>query len=139
MRILIAEDEESDFELIEVALRRSAADLTVDWVRDGAEARQYLAAEGRFSDRPLPDLLITDLKMPHVDGFELIESVKTSPRLRHLPVVVMSSSSQPVDIARAYATGANAYFLKPTNFDGLMALCAHITAYWNDALHPVLG
>ncbi len=135
--ILVAEDEASDFELLDLSLTRTTPGCRVHWVRNGQDARRYIAGEEEFGDRqkhPLPDLLITDLKMPNVTGLELIEWLKGSSRYRRLPVVVMTSSNQPTDIDRAYALGANAYFLKPTRFEDLIELCGHITAFWSLAV-----
>lgn len=138
LTLLIAEDEESDFELLELALLKRAPGICIRWVRDGAEAKRYIAGEGPYADRtqsPLPHVLITDLKMPRVTGTELLEWVKSEERWRWLPVIVMSSSNQPSDIDRAYTRGASAYFLKPANFEGLIELCERLVSYWQLAMH----
>ena len=135
--ILVAEDEESDFELLDLALKRATATCRVEWVRNGADARRYIAGEEEFGNRqvhPFPDLLITDLKMPNVTGLQLLEWLKGGTQYCRLPVVVMTSSNQSIDIDRAYALGANAYFLKPTRLGDLIVLCGHITAFWFHAI-----
>jgi CheY-like chemotaxis protein len=135
--ILVAEDEESDFDLLDLALKRTTHACRVEWVRNGADARRYITGEEEFRDRqrhPFPDLLITDLKMPNVTGLQLLEWLKDGTQYRRLPVVVMTSSNQPTDIDRAYALGANAYLLKPTRFEDLIELCGHIVAFWSRAI-----
>jgi CheY-like chemotaxis protein len=137
LRILVVEDEESDYELLELALRKSKPGCSIHWAHDGADAKRYVAGEGAFADRakfPFPNLVITDLKMPHMTGFELLSWIKRDDgSWKRLPVIVMSSSSQRIDIEQAYGLGASAYFVKPTNFATLVELCDRILAYWISA------
>ena len=116
LRILVAEDNENDVLILTRAFSKAAPDASVNFVRDGEEAIEYLGGTGQFADRaayPLPGLLVVDLKMARMDGFEAIEWVRTKSDLRSMPIVVLSSSGDPFDISRAYKLGVNAYHVKP--------------------------
>ena len=116
LRILVAEDNENDVLILTRAFSKAAPEASVHFVRDGEEAIAYLGGVGRFADRaayPLPGLLVVDLKMARMDGFEAIEWVRTKSDLRGMPIAVLSSSGDPCDISRAYRLGANAYHVKP--------------------------
>jgi CheY-like chemotaxis protein len=97
------------------------------------EAVEYLRGDGPFADRekhPLPDLLLLDLKMPRKNGFEVLEWVRQQPGLKRLPVVVLTSSMQDLDINRAYELGANTYLVKPANYEALVDLVKTLIQYW---------
>ena len=137
LTLLVVEDEESDYHLIEMALKETPFPTRVRWVRDGVEARQYLTGENQFANRrefPLPDVLMLDLKMPRMGGFEVIEWLRRSPYFRTLPTLVMSSSSLPEDVHRAIDLGATTYFVKPHRFEDFVDLLQHIAGYWSYAM-----
>lgn len=139
LTILIVEDDESDYHLIEMALKETRFPTRVRWVRDGEEARQYLVGDDPFQNRrehPLPDIIMLDLKMPRMGGFEFIEWLRRSPYFRSVPAMVMSSSSLPEDVHRAADVGATTYFVKPHRFEDFVDLLQHIAAYWSYALQP---
>jgi len=107
----------------------------VHFARDGQEVMDYLQRSPPFNDRgvhPLPNLLLLDLKMPRVDGFELLEWLRRQPIHSMLRAVVLSASDEPRDIARAYALGASSYHVKPADFEGLARLIGSIVGYWSD-------
>lgn len=131
--ILIADDDANDQLMIEVALHQAAPQWTVRTVGDGAEAIAYLKGEGRFADRdrhPYPAMLITDLKMPCVDGLAVLEFLQSTPRSAIVPTVVFSASSDPDDIAKSYALGASCYHVKPSSAERFAALVRRLHDYW---------
>jgi CheY-like chemotaxis protein len=137
--VLIAEDEESDYLLLEWALRKTNRAVNIHWVRNGVDAIRYLKGEGDFADRsrfPVPQVIILDLKMPGATGIEVLGWIRENPRYRVIPTLVMSSSHQQEDVKQAYALGANTYFVKPTSFDTLVDLCDKITSYWDYGVKP---
>src|SRR5262245_8374290 len=118
VRILVAEDEADDAFLLERAFARAGIKATIQLARDGQEAVDYLRGSKPSTDRqaqPLPVLVLLDLKMPRLDGFDVLEWLRQQPGLRRLSVVVFSSSNEPRDINRAYDLGANSYAVKPVD------------------------
>jgi CheY-like chemotaxis protein len=131
-RILIAEDSTNDLELTLSALRSHRVANEVDVVHDGAEALDYLYRRGRFASRapgPLA-LILLDLKMPKVDGLEVLRQIKGDPALRLTPVVMLTSSREEVDLLRSYQLGVNAYVVKPVAFGEFMEAVKQLGAFW---------
>jgi CheY-like chemotaxis protein len=131
-RILIAEDSNNDLELTLAALRSHHVVNEVDAVHDGAEALDYLYRRGPFADRvpgPLA-LVLLDLKMPKVDGLEVLRQIKSDPTLRLTPVVMLTSSREEVDLLRSYQLGVNAYVVKPVAFGEFMEAVKQLGAFW---------
>ncbi|MEA2465113.1 MAG: hypothetical protein QOJ98_2860 [Acidobacteriota bacterium] len=130
--ILLAEDNANDAELTLAALRehRLANDIIV--VRDGAAALDYLHRRGAFSERSpdLPGLVLLDLKMPKVDGLEVLQAVRADPDLRFLPVVILTSSREEADLVRSYSLGVNAYVVKPVAFNDFMDAVKTLGQFW---------
>jgi CheY-like chemotaxis protein len=130
--ILLAEDNANDVELTLAALRgqRIANDITV--VRDGAEALDYLYRRGSFGDRTpgTPALMLLDLKMPKVDGLEVLRQVKGDPKLKAIPVVVLTSSREEQDLLRTYDLGVNAYVVKPVEFGDFANAVKLLGQFW---------
>jgi CheY-like chemotaxis protein len=131
--VLIAEDNPDDFLLLERAFRRADIRAALRWVRDGSEAQAYISGKAEYADRtqyPLPSLILADLKMPRMDGFELLTWVRSKSDLRRIPVVMLTSSSQGPDINKAYDMGANSYLVKPGKFEDLIHLSQQLKSYW---------
>ena len=131
--VLVAEDDENDALLLQRALIKADIHLFLKFVRDGQEAVEYLNGDAPFNDRdtnPLPQLLILDLKMPRLTGFEVLGWIRRQPGLKRLPVVVMSSSDLDEDVNRAYDLGANSYFVKPFDTESRDELAQKICGYW---------
>jgi CheY-like chemotaxis protein len=131
--ILLVEDREDDVVLIRHAFERVKADSKIHVCRDGEEAIEYLEGKGRYSNRdeyPLPRLVLLDLKMPRVDGFEVLEWIRQRDGLKSLIVVVLTSSHDMKDISRAYALGAKSFMIKPLDFENTAALADLINRYW---------
>ena len=123
--ILYAEDDENDQFLIEKAFAKMAHPVEVRFVNDGSEAIQYLQGTGEFADRarfPLPTVIFLDIKMPQVNGFEVLEWLKSNESFKLIPAVMISSSQMQEDIDRAYALGASVYLVKPANLAELQKL-----------------
>ncbi len=131
--ILLAEDDENDVFLLKHAFRGAGITHPVQVTYDGQEAVDYLAGAGAFADRlrhPLPGLILLDLKMPLKSGLEVLQWLRGQPSLQGLPVIMLSSSSQPRDVKRAYQLGANAFVLKPASNDKRIELARSIKAFW---------
>jgi CheY-like chemotaxis protein len=131
--ILIADDDAQDAMLVQMAVERADIGLRIASVRDGEEAIDYLMGRSRYSDRqahPFPNMMLLDLKMPRLSGFDVLEFVRGQPGLRQLPVVIFSSSDDPRDIRRAYDSGANSYLCKPHSNGDLSALLKALEEYW---------
>lgn len=130
--ILLAEDSVNDKELTIAALAESGLANPVFWVKDGQEALDYLLCEGNYQDRPrvLPVVLLLDLKMPRVDGLQVLETIKQSPELRMLPVVMLTSSREERDVTHSYAQGTNAYVVKPVAFDDFVVALRNLGLFW---------
>src|SRR6266850_351924 len=134
-RVLIAEDDASDVFLLKRAFALAEVPATLHFVSDGQEAIDYLEGDAAYQDRaayPLPDLFLLDLKMPKLNGFDVLAWLRRQPVLKRLLVTVLTSSDQPDDINRAYDLGANSYLLKPHNSSELSELVAQVKRYWLD-------
>lgn len=131
-RILYAEDSPHDIEMTLDALAEHKLANEVVVVPDGAEALDYLYARGRFEGRSPgnPVLVLLDLKMPRVDGLEVLRTVKQDDRLRTIPVVMLTSSREEGDLIRSYQLGVNAYIVKPVEFSGFIDAVKNVGAFW---------
>jgi len=137
--ILIVDDDPNDRFLIKTAFREAGVTDTIHDVEDGAEAIAYLKGQGKYSDRnefTFPTFVLTDLKMPRVNGFELLRFLKSNPQLIVVPTVVFTSSSDRDDIKRAYLFGANAYHVKSQTLDGLSSQLKLVHDYWTNCEVP---
>jgi CheY-like chemotaxis protein len=108
-------------------------------VEDGEEAVKYLSGHEEYADRswfPLPNIIITDLKMPRMDGFELLRWLRAHPGCSAIPAIVMSSSGRPEDVIKAYNLGANCYFVKPSGLDELVTMIKIIFGFWSCCERP---
>src|SRR5439155_12819930 len=117
--ILLVEDGEDDVLLIRKAFARAYLDNPMHVVKDGEEAVAYLSGEGQYANRaehPLPSLILLDLKMPRMDGFQVLEWLRAQPGIRGIPVVVLTTSDLMQDVNRAYTLGANSFLVKPMDF-----------------------
>ncbi|HEY9250624.1 MAG TPA: response regulator [Rariglobus sp.] len=130
--ILIVDDSENDALLMRVGFKRAGFSQPLHFAIDGDDAIAYLQGAGDYADRarfPLPTVVLMDLNMPRKDGFETLQWIRGVPALRGLNVNILSASSRPEDIVRAYDLGANAYLLKPGTFDGLVEI-ARVLLLW---------
>jgi len=137
--VLIAEDSDLDYLLLEHALVETKTHLVVRRANDGTEVLKYLKGEGAYADRlshPFPHFVIVDLKMPLMSGFGVLEWIRDNPHYRVIPTIVLSTSSEPSDVQRAYELGANTYFTKPSRLPDLKSMCFHLAEYWGRAEIP---
>ncbi len=131
--ILLVEDEPSDADLCQRALARKHLASRITWVKDGADALDFLSARGQWAGRDaadLPRLVLLDLKLPRVNGFEVLRQIRADLRLTGLPVVVLTSSAQEGDIIESYQLGANSYITKPVDFASFQHTIEETGLYW---------
>ncbi|HYC56091.1 MAG TPA: response regulator [Candidatus Binatia bacterium] len=130
--ILLGEDDANDAELTTRALDLEQQDESLILLRDGVAVLDYLYRRGVFSGRPPgnPALVLLDLKMPRVNGLDVLRSIKSDPALNAIPVVVLTSSAQHRDIVEAYRLGANAYVVKPVEFERFSETLRLLSAFW---------
>ncbi len=131
--LLLADDDPDDRLLVKDALEESHLVADLRSVEDGEELMEYLHRRGRYTDpntSPHPDLILLDLKMPRKSGHQALEEIKATPELRCIPIVVLTTSKAEEDIARAYASGANSFIVKPTSFGALIEAMKTLGGYW---------
>jgi len=130
--ILLVEDNPDDADLSVTALKEHARDVEVTVVEDGVEALEYLTCTGQHEGRPatLPDVVLLDLKLPKMDGHEVLKAVRAHPRTKHLPVVILTSSVEEQDLTSSYELGVNSYVQKPVNFDDFSRVAERLGEYW---------
>jgi CheY-like chemotaxis protein len=131
--ILLADDDEEDRLMTTEALTESRLANEVRFVADGEELTDYLFRRGAYvngADAPTPGLILLDLNMPKKDGREVLAEIKRDPRLRQIPVVVLTTSKTEEDIVRSYALGVNSFITKPVTFEGLVEAMTVFTQYW---------
>lgn len=132
-QILLVEDNEMDVILTMDAFREAHLKNQIIVARDGEEALDYLFAKGEFTDRkkhPLPNLILLDLRMPKIDGFEVLRKIKSTPRLKRIPVIILTSSNEDGDRILSYDIGANSYLSKPVSFEDFVDVVKKIDDYW---------
>ena len=133
LNILLVEDDPNDVFLIEHALRKAGIPKPIAIATDGEQAIEYLSGTGKFSDRaryPLPDCVITDLKMPKRTGFDVLQWIRADNECRRIPAMVLTSSQQSEDIQRAYCLGTTAFFVKPVRIEEMEHLIKSVTDFW---------
>lgn len=140
-RILLAEDNERDVELTLAALDEHNLANEVVVARDGAEALDYLYGRGKFSGHAngLPVVVLLDLKMPKVDGLEVLRKMRGDPETRHVPVVMVTSSREEQDLVHSYELGVNAYVVKPVDFQKFVESVKQIGMFWAIINEPPPG
>lgn len=131
--LLYAEDDEHYARLFECTLKQGGFKHRLQIVGDGAEAIAYIKGEGKYSDRsqfPFPTVVLADLKMPRINGFELLDWIRRMSSFPHLPVVILTSSDEQKEIHKAYAMGANSFLVKPPVVEDLKEMLQMLDGYW---------
>lgn len=139
--ILLVEDNPGDVMLIEEALRESGSDANLSVAKDGEEALAYLNRQGEYADAHLPDLILLDLNLPKKNGYEVLKRIKSDQRLRHIPVIILTTSEAEKDVIDAYELSANCYITKPADLEGFFSTMRVIQSFWLTTVklpqHPV--
>ncbi len=131
--ILLVEDNPDDVELTRIAFAEAGSGYVIRVVTDGAQAVDYLYARGEFAGRDvtqLPALVLLDLNLPKLDGREVLQAIRANPASHALPVVVLTTSAEPMDVGVVYALGANSYIQKPVEFERFVDVVRQIGRYW---------
>lgn len=133
VEILIVEDSPQDLELAMRALRKANLTNRIHVARDGAEAEEFIFCEGEHAGRKIengPKVILLDLKLPKIDGLEVLKRIKGDPRTNSIPVVVLTSSKEQKDVAESYKLGVNSYIVKPVNFERFAEAVQKLGMYW---------
>jgi CheY-like chemotaxis protein len=130
IEILLVEDNPGDARLAVEALKDSKVHNNLYHVRDGVEAMEFLRRQAGYADAPQPDLVLLDLNLPRKDGREVLEEIKEDPKLRFIPVVVLTTSEAERDLVRTYGLHANAYVIKPIDLDQFVKVVQGIKDFW---------
>ncbi|MGH1399328.1 MAG: response regulator [Alphaproteobacteria bacterium] len=133
--ILIIDDNESDAMLMEEAVKDTVMANSIKIVHSAAEGIKYLNQAEEYENAPRPDLILLDLKMPEMDGHDFLKIIKNDPRFLHIPIIVLTTSSDNNDIAESYRLHANCYIVKPVNFTKFKAMVAVINEFWLGIAH----
>ncbi len=138
LEVLLVEDNPRDAELTIRAFKRNNLANRLFHVRDGAEALDFLLGRGKYEDlRPEPKVILLDLKLPKVNGLELLRRIKNDPELQTIPVVIVTSSAEDPDLEAAYELGVNGYVIKPVQFEAFMEAMSRLGIYWLTANRPL--
>lgn len=138
--ILLVEDNQDDLDLTLHALKRENLANNIVVVRDGEEGLDFFFCRGNFAERNMenaPRLVLLDLKLPKVNGIEVLQQVKSDPRTKSIPIVILTSSKEEIDLVRSYNFGANSYIQKPVNFAEFRQTVKHLGLYWLVVNQPV--
>jgi two-component system response regulator len=139
VEILLVEDNPQDLELTQRALRKANLTNCIHIARDGAEALEFLFCEGAHAGRKIedaPKVILLDLKLPKLDGLQVLKRIKSDPRTKSIPVVVLTSSKEQNDVVESYHLGVNSYIVKPVNFERFAAAVQEVGMYWALLNHP---
>jgi CheY-like chemotaxis protein len=139
VEILLVEDNPQDLELTQRVLRKANLANYIHVARDGAEALEFLFCEGAYAARKIEDtprVVLLDLKLPKMDGLQVLKRIKSDPRTRTIPVVVLTSSKEQNDVVESYHLGVNSYIVKPVNFERFAEAVQNLGMYWLLLNHP---
>ena len=137
--LLLVEDNPQDLELALLALREANPAGRIQVARDGAEAVEYIFCEGPYAARLItdtPKVIFLDLKLPKIDGLDVLKRIKSDPRTKLIPVVVLTSSKEQRDVVESYELGVNSYIVKPVNFERFSEAVKNLGVYWQNLNQP---
>lgn len=132
MNILLVEDNPADTKLVKLLAQKSGFTGNVFYVEDGAQALDFIRKTARYKERPPPDLILLDLNLPNINGFEVLRILKANPNHRYIPVIILTSSQNPEDVFRSFDLGASGYIQKPSSFGEFMKSFKTLIAYWSE-------
>jgi two-component system, response regulator len=133
IEILLVEDNQDDLDMALRALRKANLTNRIQAVRDGAEALEFIFCEGAFTGRRFenpPKVILLDLKLPKIDGMDVLKRIKNDPRTKMIPVVILTSSKEQRDVIESYNLGVNSYIVKPVNFEQFAIAVQELGMYW---------
>jgi CheY-like chemotaxis protein len=130
VEILLVEDNPGDVRLTKEALREGKVYNNLHWAKDGVEALEFLRREGKHADAPRPDIILLDLNLPKKDGREVLSEIKNDDQLKHIPVVVLTTSKAEEDVLRSYELHANCYVTKPVDLEKFILVVKSIDRFW---------
>jgi two-component system response regulator len=139
VELMLVEDNPQDLELALLALREANPLSRIHVARDGAEALDFIFCEGPFADRRIadvPKVILLDLKLPKIDGLDVLKRIKADPRTRLIPIVVLTSSKEQSDVIESYKLGVNSYIVKPVNFERFSDAVRNLGLYWQVLNQP---
>ncbi len=139
VELVLVEDNPNDLDLVLHALRKSGLKEKIQVLRDGAEALEYMFCEGKYADRSMsdvPKVILMDIKLPKVNGLEVLERLKANERTRAIPVVMFTSSRQERDVDDSYQFGVNSYVVKPVDSEEFTRVVAQLKQYWLETNEP---
>ena len=142
VELVLVEDNPNDLDLVLHAIRKAGLTEKIQVLRDGAEALEYLFCEGEYADRSwsdVPKVILLDIKLPKVNGLEVLERLKSNDRTRTIPVVMFTSSRQPRDVEDGYRSGAVSYVVKPVDSEAFTQVVAQLKQYWLETNEPPPG
>jgi two-component system response regulator len=140
VEILLVEDNPRDAELTIRALKKKNLANNLFHVEDGVEALDFLFARGKYAERDIkdaPKVVLLDMKLPRIDGLEVLAAIKADSRTQSIPVIIVTSSAEDPDVKKAYQLGANSYVIKPVQFDSFMEAMVKVGIYWLMVNHPL--
>ena len=130
IHVLLIEDNEGDVLLIKEAFEETESFTQISTVRDGEEARDFLQKNGEYTDVGMPDLILLDVNLPKLNGHEVLQFIKSTDHLKHIPVIMLSTSSSRKDVTKAYSNYVNSYITKPVDAGSLLETMAGIESFW---------
>jgi two-component system, chemotaxis family, response regulator Rcp1 len=130
VEILLVEDNPGDVRLTQEALKEGKVYNNLHWAKDGVEALEFLRRQGKHADVPRPDIILLDLNLPKKDGREVLAVIKTDSELKHIPVVVLTTSKAEEDVLKSYALHANCYVTKPVDLEKFIQVVQSIDRFW---------
>jgi two-component system, chemotaxis family, response regulator Rcp1 len=130
VEILLVEDNLGDARLTQEALKEGKVYSNLHWTKDGVEALEFLNRKGKYSDAPRPDIILLDLNLPKKDGREVLSEIKNDEKLRHIPVVILTTSKAEEDVLRSYELHANCYVAKPVDLEKFIKVVQSIDRFW---------
>jgi len=128
--VLLVEDNDNDVELTRLGFQRAKLAVNLDRVANGEECMAYLRKEGKYAEAPAPDLILLDLNMPRMDGQEVLEEINRDDHLKHLPIVVLTTSDADKDVLAAYKLRCSSYIVKPLDFENFSKAIQSLADYW---------